>query len=159
RRWPTILTAEQFTRVTGEPAFPPYLHGSLIDGKLHYYTNNSLLYTARGIHIALDVMWEYVSPIGDRDSMLAVYRGGRSEVAVRAGKVQRYIPEVDVTPLRPQDRPAVKAALERRLAALRPRWPGLSLRETANRLEIVIPASLRPNYIDHFLLLAEQLAA
>ncbi|MDX2149841.1 MAG: putative oxidoreductase C-terminal domain-containing protein [Bryobacteraceae bacterium] len=151
RRWPTILTEEQYRKVTDEPRFPAYLKDKVIGGKLHYYTNNSLLYTARGIHIALDVMWEYQSPIGDRDSMLAVYTGTKSEIAVRAGKEQSYIPEVDVTPV------SARPALERRLKALAARWPGLTVREADNRLHIVIPETLRVT-TDHFLLLAERFA-
>src|SRR5436305_7824125 len=96
QRWPTVITLEEFRRVTGEPEFPAYLKNAVRDGKLYYYTNNSLLYTARGIHIALRVTWEYESRDGDKDSMLAIYRGGMSEVAVRAGADQHYRPEVDV---------------------------------------------------------------
>jgi hypothetical protein len=158
KRWPTTLTLDEFRRVTGEPDFPDYLRDSIHGGKLDYYTNNSLLYTARGLHIALRVTWEYEAPSGDRDSMLAIYRGGLAEVAVRAGKEQKYLPEVDVTPRRAAVAPAVRRALESRLSALASRYPGLTVREDGGRLHVVIPPVLRINDAEYFLLLAQRFA-
>ncbi|MGJ5814547.1 putative oxidoreductase C-terminal domain-containing protein [Paludibaculum fermentans] len=158
KRWPTTLTLDEFRRVTGEPGFPDYLRDSINDGRLDYYTNNSLLYTARGLHITLRVTWEYASPAGDRDSMLAIYRGGLAEVAVRAGKEQRYLPEVDVTPRRTADALVVRRALESRLSVLSGRYPGLTVREDGGRLHVVIPPVLRINDAEYFLLLAQRFA-
>jgi predicted dehydrogenase len=158
KRWPTTLTLAEYRRVTGEPAFPPYLQSALRDGKLDYYTNNSLVYTARGIHIGLKVTWEYESPAGDRDSMLAIYRGTLSEVAVRAGKEQNYVPEVDVTPAPGSVRSAVRNALEARLLQLQNRYPGLKVQEESGRLRVMIPQALRINDVEYFLLLAARFA-
>lgn len=158
KRWPTTLTSAEYQRVTGEPGFPAYLNQALRDGQLDYYTNNTLLYTAQGIHIALEVTWEYESRKGDRDSMLAIYRGGLAEVAVRAGKEQNYLPEVDVTPRRPTDTARVRKALDARLAALNGRYPGLTMREEGGRLRVIIPQALRVNDVEYFLLLAQRFA-
>jgi hypothetical protein len=46
RRWPTVVTREQFAQVTGLPDFPDYLRGSLNDaGALLDYANGELSYT------------------------------------------------------------------------------------------------------------------
>jgi|ERR1051325_9146383 predicted dehydrogenase len=158
RRWPTVLTLDQFRRVTGEPEFPAFVKSAVHDGKLDYYANNSLLYTARGIYIELQVSWDYESPAGDKDSMLATYRGGLSEVAVRAEREQHFLPEVDVTPLRAVDRIRVKSALEAKLKRLGSAYPGLTVREEGQRLQVVIPPSLRVPDVQYFLLLAEEFA-
>jgi predicted dehydrogenase len=157
-RWPTVISADEFRRVTGEAQFPPYLRDQLGNGKLPYYSNNRLLYTAGGIHIALEVTWEYQSPAGDKDSMLAVFRGTKSHIAVRAGREQNYLPEVDVAPAPEASRHTVGEALTRRVTALSSRWPGLRIRESGSRFLVVIPPSLRIDDSEYFLLLAQRFA-
>ncbi|HYO84340.1 MAG TPA: putative oxidoreductase C-terminal domain-containing protein, partial [Bryobacteraceae bacterium] len=156
KRWPTNLTKEQYRTVTGEPDFPPYLRSALRNGELHYFTNNYLLYTVRGTHVSLQVTWELESPSGDRDTMLAVYRGGNSEITVSQGKEEKYLPEVYVKPL--ADKGAVRQHLERRLRELAQRWPGLTVAEDGDRLKIVIPSDLRIPDVEYFLLLADRFA-
>jgi predicted dehydrogenase len=158
RRWPTVLGLDEFTKVTGERDFPPYLKADLREGKLHYFTNNSVVYSARGHVLRLSVTWEFESPSGASDTMLATYRGEKSEVMARQSAEEKYLPEVYVTPM-PEHRAAVISALDRRLAALAPTYPGLSRTEGKDgRIRIVIPQSLRIPDIEYFLMLAERFA-
>jgi hypothetical protein len=158
RRWPTVLGLDEFTKVTGERDFPPYLKADLREGKLHYFTNNSVVYSARGHVLRLSVTWEFESPSGASDTMLAKYRGEKSEVMARQSAEEKYLPEVYVTPM-PEHRAAVISALDRRLAALAPTYPGLSRTEGKDgRIRIVIPQSLRIPDIEYFLMLAERFA-
>ena len=158
KRWPTILTLEQFKRVTGEPKFPASVSDAVKDGKLYYYTNNSLIYTTCGVHIAVQVSWDFESPAGDKDTMLAIYRGTRSEVAALALKEQSYLPEIYVTPLAGADRAQVRAAIENRLRLLAGRWPGLTVEDQGSRFHVAIPSNLRVNDVEFFLQLAEKFA-
>jgi hypothetical protein len=158
RRWPTVLTLDEFKRAAGEPGFTPAVQGAVRDRKLYYYTNNRLLYTTRGVHISVQVAWEYASPAGDKDRSYAIYRGTRSEVAALAQREQGYVFEVQVTPNGPAEKARVKAALTRRLAALSTRWPGLGVQERGNVLHVVIPGALRVNDVEYFLSLARTFA-
>ena len=56
RRWPTVLTPEQFREVTRSDGFPPYLAGRL-DGKgnLPCYANGEITFSLRGIHVRVRV--------------------------------------------------------------------------------------------------------
>ncbi len=157
RRWPTVLSLDQFVRVTGESAFPAYLNSAIKDGNLQYFTNNELIYTVRGHHVKLTVSWDFESPSGANDSMLGVYRGAKSEVMARQSKEENYLPEVYISP-KPSEREAVIAALDRRLKALASRYPGLSYREEKGHIRIVIPKQLRRPDIEYFLLIAERFA-
>ncbi|HYP15324.1 MAG TPA: putative oxidoreductase C-terminal domain-containing protein, partial [Bryobacteraceae bacterium] len=158
RRWPTVLTLDDFTKVTGERAYPDYLAADVREGKLYYFANNSVLYHARGRAIRLSVTWDFESPSGASDTMVALYRGAKSEVMARQSAEERYLPEVYVTP-RAAYRATVLAAVDRRLAKLASAYPGLSRSEDKDgRIRIVIPQSLRIPDIDYFLLLAERFA-
>ena len=157
RRWPTILTLEQFTRVTGERAFPEYLANAIRDGKLEYFTNNSVLYTVRGRHVKLGVTWDFESLGGANDSMISIYRGAKSEVMARQSAEEKYLPEVYITP-KATERASVMAAVDHRLKQLSARYPGLTRIVDGNRIRIVIPQNLRIPDIEYFLLLAEQFA-
>ena len=158
KRWPTVLSLDQFSRVTGERAFPAYLEPDLRGGELHYFTNNRVLYSARGHMIKLSVTWDFESPGGANDTMLSVYRGGKSEVMARQSAEEKYLPEVYIMP-KAEHRAGVLAAIDRRLAKLATRYPGLSRTEDKDgRVRIVIPKSLRIPDIDYFLMVAEMFA-
>lgn len=149
-RWPTVLTEEQFRRVTAEPGFPAFLNPWIKDGKLEYFCNNRVTYALRGVHIRLDVSWEYEAVPGAGDKYEATFRGTKSRVEVRQGQEENYRPEIYVIPNQAGDLPAVRAALEDKLKALAPRLPGLGVAESAGRLKVTIPAPLRVTHEEHF---------
>jgi predicted dehydrogenase len=157
RRWPTGLSLEQFTKVTGENAFPEYLHSAIKEGNLQYFTNNEVVYTVRGLHVKIRVSWEFESPSGANDTMFGLYRGSKSEIMARQTREENYLPEVYITP-KPGERNKVIASLDRRLAKLASRYPGLSHVEEKGRIRLVIPKQLRRPDIEYFLLIAERFA-
>src|SRR5262249_4915701 len=106
RRWPTLLTRAEFSRVTGEPDFPAFLAGALDGERLAYYCNNRISYSLRGVHVRLNILWDYESAAGG-DTHHAVFRGSRSRVEVRQGVEQRHRPELYVVPSTPALAPAV----------------------------------------------------
>lgn len=81
RRWPLMLTRDQFAEVTGLADLPPSLEPLLVGGRLPYAGNNSVSFTLRGIHVRLNSRWDYESPGGDTHRSIA--RGTRCEVEVR----------------------------------------------------------------------------
>jgi predicted dehydrogenase len=155
-RWPTILTEEQFRRVTGERRFPDFLSDALKDGRLPYYCNNRVRYEIRGMHVALDVRWDFEAPPGMGDTELAIFRGSRASVEVRQGAEEKFIPEVYVVPVSAADKDRIRRAVEARLARLGERYPGLALEDQGSRLHILIPKALRIGHEEHFALLVER---
>lgn len=156
-RTPTVLTRSQFERVTGEKAWPEFVRKAVKEDRLEYYANNTVLFTVRGVHVFLRVQWEYEAPEGVKDSYLASYRGSRATIRLREGKEENYIPEVDVIPNPSENRAQLLAALRKRVAELRPSYPGLSLREDANHaIRIVIPSEDRTRDGDYFAQLIER---
>lgn len=142
RRWPLTLTRAQFERVTGVSDFPPALVAHVRDGTLDYFCNNSVGYTLRGVHVKLEILWNWEAPEGSGDVYEAVFRGTKARVEIRQGKAENYVPELYVAP--------VTAAVRSKVAALESQWPGLSLEETAREAHIVVPRKYRVGHEAHF---------
>jgi predicted dehydrogenase len=150
RRWPTVLTRAQLLRVIGESAIPPAIAPRLKDDRFEYFCNTRVDYTLRGLHVGLDVRWNYEAPAGGGDTHLAVVRGSRARVEVRQGAAQEWKTELYVIPARAEDRGAVSAALRRRVAALASRYPGLGVAEEGAEARVTVPDALRSGHEAHF---------
>jgi predicted dehydrogenase len=140
RRWPLVLSRDQFKQVTGEPDFPESLRTHVRDGKFEYMCNNSVEYTLRGSHVKLDILWNAEAPHGD--TYEASFRGTKSAVAIRQGKAEKYRPELYVRP--------VSEALKKKIAGLQSNWPGVSIEETNGEAHIVIPEKYHVGHEAHF---------
>jgi len=149
RHWPTVISQADFQRVTGEPEFPRFLGGHVKDGKLEYYCNNSVHYTVRGVHVKLDIRWNWQALEGSGDTYEAAFRGTNARVEIRQGKAESYIPEVYVVPDSAALRAPVFAALKRKVDALQGVYPGLALAQSAGEAHVVIPKHLRSDR-EHF---------
>src|SRR5205814_7441013 len=64
RRWPLKMTREQFSKVTGNADFPAALAGRVHGVVLDYNCNNSVAYTLRGVHVDLEILWNWEAAEG-----------------------------------------------------------------------------------------------
>lgn len=140
-RWPTPLTAAQFRQVTGQDG-----------GPLDFYCNTRVNYALRGIHVKLDVLWNWEAPEGTGDTHLAIYRGTKSIVEVRQGKEENFRPELYVVPVDPAARQALAARMESLAAA----FPGIGMEDQGGRTRITIPDRYRVGHEAHFAQVARQ---
>jgi predicted dehydrogenase len=150
KRWPTVLQRDQLLRVLGEATVPAPLAGRLEGDRFDYFCNTRVDYTLNGINVRLDVRWNYEAPPGGGDTHFAVVRGRRARIEVRQGPEQRYRTEVYVVPSRAGDKPAVLAAVKRKLASLAPRYPGLAVEDAGAELRVVVPDAFRTGHEAHF---------
>lgn len=157
KRWPTVITEQEFHRVTGR-GFPDFLAGAVQSGKLDYYCNNQISYSIRGVHVKLDVLWNYQAPEGTGDTHYAVYRGTECRVEVRQGAEENYRPELYVVP-NDGDLTACRAAVAARLEKVRAEFPGTGIMDRGNELLITIPDALRVGHEAHFGQVARQFFA
>ena len=100
KHWPLKMTKEQYQKVTGEP---------LAAEKLDYYCNNSVSYTLRGVHVKLDILWNWEAPAGAGDLYEASFRGSNAKIEIRQGK----LPELYIVPI--GDRARVFAAVKKKV--------------------------------------------
>jgi predicted dehydrogenase len=150
QRWPTWIPEADFKRVTNAPKFPDSLAGSVKDGKLEYYCNTLVSYTLRGVHTKLNVIWDWEAPEGSGDTHFAFYRGTRARVEVRQTRADKFLPELYVIPATPALKAEVLAAVEARLKALQPQFPGVGVEERGAELHVTVPAALRVGHEAHF---------
>jgi predicted dehydrogenase len=139
RRWPTTLSAADLQRITGEPATQA----------LDYYCNTAISYVLRGLHVKLNVLWNFEAPPGGGDTHLAIYRGTRSRVEIRQGPEEGYRPELFVVG-------KTERAVRERLAVLQTRFPGLDIEQKGDQSKITIPDRYRVGHEAHFAQVAGQ---
>jgi len=139
RRWPLTLTAAQFAQVTGETR-----------GGLDYYCNNSVHYTLRGVHVKLEIVWNWEAPEGTGDVYEAMFRGTRARAEIRQGPSERHIPELYIVPTASVPPAEAAAAVRRRVDTLQARWPGLQAVESGQDLRIAVPEKFRVGHEAHF---------
>jgi predicted dehydrogenase len=152
QRWPTTISEEQFRRVTGEAGFPALLSDAVKNGALEYYCNTLVSYALRGVHVTLNVIWDWEAPEGGDDTHYAVYRGSRSRVEVRQSKRDNYRTELYVVPNRPEEKGAVLAATGTWLSGLqgRQKFPGVAVEDRGTEIRIAIPDQYRVGHEAHF---------
>jgi predicted dehydrogenase len=150
RKWPTVLDRAQLLRLTGEKELDPVLASRLKDGRLDYFANGEVWYTVRGVHVRLEALWNFEAPAGGGDTHVAIVRGSRARVEILQGAEQKWRPELYVAPNRPAEAPAVKAAVERRVAELAKARPGLTVEDEGARLRVGIPDRYRVGHEPHF---------
>lgn len=149
KRWPTIITVSQFQRVTGAANFGAVLRPFVRGNQFEYYCNNQVRYTIRGIHVRLDVLWAYESPMGT-DTLHAVYRGTNARIEVRQGQKENYRPALYVVPARPEQRVMLLRALRSHIDRLQATYPGVGFKDSGNELLITIPDRYRVGHEAHF---------
>jgi predicted dehydrogenase len=150
RRWPTVINRTQFGQVAGETGFPAHLAKWVKDGQLEYYSNNSVHYTVRGLHVQLDILWNWEAPEGSGDVYEATFRGTLSRAEIRQAKEEKFRPELYVRPNSAALREPVFAALRKKLHALQKEWPGVDMTVEGAQAHIVVPEKYRVGHEAHF---------
>jgi predicted dehydrogenase len=151
RRWPTVVTREQFEKVTGLSDVPDYLRDKLnSDGALLVYSNGEIHYTLRGVQAKVSVTWNFEAPSGAGDTHFSIMRGTKANVMIRQGKEENYRPELYVEAASPKDRITLQAALNRAVDRLQAVYPGLELQAEGDKWHISIPAKHRTDHEAHF---------
>ncbi len=149
-RKPTLIPLEGFRKVTGEAEFPDFLRGALSGGALPYYCNTDVSYALRGVHVKLNVLWDFEQPMSEGDRHYAYYRGTKSRIEVRQTKEQNFKPELYVVPNDAARRGDLKAALAKRVGELEKRFAGIALRDAGPDFRVEIPDVHRQGHEAHF---------
>tara|TARA_R100001369_G_scaffold57188_1_gene84033 strand:+ start:5763 stop:7139 length:1377 start_codon:yes stop_codon:yes gene_type:complete len=96
KRWPTVLTLEEFKRVTGLETYPDYLQKDLDGDKLKVYCNGEMLYKIKGKYAKVSVIWNYEAPEGTGDTHYSIMRGTKSDLIIKQGAEENYKPTLYV---------------------------------------------------------------
>ena len=156
RRWATMLSPEQFERVTGQEAFPDYLQKNVKDGQLAVFANGEINFTVRGIHGKASVIWNYQAPEGAADTHYSIMRGTKANLIIRQDAEQDYQPTLYVEPANNTPREELEIALENALQEVRQTYEGVVSRPTEDGWQVVIPDEYRVGHEAHFSQVTEQ---
>ncbi len=85
KRWPTIISKEEFKGVPDLDEFPDYLQKDLKDGKLNVFPNGEMIYQLKGIWAKVSVEWKYVAPPGGGDTHYSVMHGTKCDLVIKQG--------------------------------------------------------------------------
>ncbi len=155
RRWSTALTLPEFTASTATASFPDYLKGYVdSSGVLKVSANGEINYQIKGIYARVGVIWNYKAAAGAGDTHFSIMRGTVSDLVIRQGEQQGYIPKLYV------ENSMADAAFEKSLAdavnTLQKKYPGIGLSKYEGGWEITIPASYREGHEAHFARVTEK---
>ncbi|MEM1134972.1 MAG: putative oxidoreductase C-terminal domain-containing protein [Bacteroidota bacterium] len=150
KRWPTLLSPEQFERVTGEKEFPEFLKKDVTNDSLQVYANGEIIFTTRGVHGKASVIWNYEAPEGAKDTHFSMMRGTKSNLVIRQDAPQNYQTTLYVEPLNTAENDAIEAALKTALETLDTKYSDLNMQPSENGWEIIIPDKFKVGHEAHF---------
>ena len=149
RRWPTLITEEEFKGVTGLETFPDYLVKDIKDGKLNVFANGEMVYALKGVFAKISVEWKYQAPAGGGDTHYSTMRGTQCDLTIKQGPDENYVPTLYAENLKGISQDEFIKRLTTALGELP--YDGLAVEKVGkNSLKIKIPQSYRVSHEEHF---------
>jgi len=149
RRWPTVISKDEFKGVTGFDEFPEFLKKDIKDGKLNVYSNGEMIYQLKGIWAKVSVTWNYMPPAGGGDTHYSVMHGSKCDLVIKQGPEEKYAPTLYIEKVKGVKLPDFTTKLKEVLGKL----PYDSLQVVtvnSNTLKIDVPKKYRVSHEEHF---------
>ncbi len=152
RRWTTTLDPEQFKKVTALDEFPEYLQKDIENDLLKVYSNGEMIYSLRGIHAKVSVIWNYQAPEGAGDTHYSIMRGSGCNLIIKQGAEENYKPVLYIEPAADTPPDEFESKLQKALAdQISPKYPGVEIRNNPDGTWVVeIPARYHVGHEAHF---------
>lgn len=149
KRWPTVLTQEEFKKVTGLESYPEYLKKDVENGKLKVYCNGEMVYKINDTYAKVSVVWNYQAPEGTGDTHYSIMRGTKSNLIIKQGAEENFKPVLYIESNANSDlEKAVQNAVESEVAE---KFPGTTMKKVSdNRFRITIPEKFKVGHEAHF---------
>jgi len=146
KRWPTVLSTEDFNRVTKLNAYPEYLTKYLKEDRLEVYSNGEINYTINGIHAKVSVIWNYQAPEGAGDTHYSIMRGTKANLIIRQGENQGFKPTLYIQPLAGQNEGDLSVVFEELIKT----YPGVGFEKQGDEFVVIIPEHYKDGHEAHF---------
>lgn len=149
KRWPTVLTKEEFTKVTKLSEYPEYLQKDVVDGKLHTFSNGEMIYRINGKHAKVSVIWNYQAPEGTGDTHYSIMRGTKCDLIIKQGADENFKPVLYVRPtMKSQFDDLLQNAIDKEVQEL---FPGTTAEKLPDGLwKINVPDKFKIGHEAHF---------
>lgn len=150
RRWPTKLTLDQFSRLTGAEVFPDYLSKYVTNGVLQAPSNGEFTYQLKGIHAKVSVTWDFEAPPGAGDTHFSVMRGTRASLTIKQGKEQGYKPVLYVERHAGVSAADHEKALRAAVGTVAKKYPGIDVKAEGDHFIVTVPEKYHVGHEAHF---------
>jgi predicted dehydrogenase len=148
KRWPTSISREQFSKVTGLDDFPAFLASDIRNGSLNVFSNGEIVYKIKGKWAKVSVTWNFEAPPGGGDTHYSVMKGSGCDIVIRQGSAERYIPTLYIENIK-GDIPGFTSRLKEALGSMP--YDSLEIVSmSSNSLKINIPSKYRVSHEEHF---------
>ena len=146
QRWATGMHLSDFKKVTNLDRFPQYLQPHTKNDSLFVFANGAMLYTVKGHHAKVEVLWNFKAPEGTGDTHYSIMRGTKADLEILQTEKENYTPTLYVNPKEGFDHNAFLNTMK----DLSEKYPGLSYKDKGEQLEILIPDRWREGHEAHF---------
>jgi len=149
KRWPTVLSKDEFKEVTLLEQYPDYLTAAVKDDKLNVFANGEIVYKIKGAVAKVSAIWNYKAPEGAGDTHYSIMRGSTSSLEIRQGVEEKYDPTLYIIAKEGADLKTFAANLDKVVKALPQK--GLAIESVNNNTwKIVMPVELKVGHEAHF---------
>jgi predicted dehydrogenase len=149
KRWPTVISKEEFRGVTGLDDYPDYLSKDIKNGKLNVFANGEMIYQLKGIWAKVSVEWNYQPLPGGGDTHFSVIRGSDCDLVIRQTANEKFLPTLYVENIKGNSIADFTSKLKKALDLLP--YEGLAIEKAGSGvLKIVIPDKYRVGHEEHF---------
>lgn len=149
KRWPTVMSKDEFRKVTGFNDFPDFLQKDVKDGRLNVFSNGEIIYQIKGIWAKVSVTWNFEAPPGGGDTHYSLMHGSNCDLVIRQGVEEEFLPTLYVENVRGVTLQNFTSALEEALASLP--YDNLGIERTGEgMLKIIVPQEYRTSHEEHF---------
>ncbi len=151
RHWTTAITPEEFKKVTSLDTWPDYLKKDVSDGKLNVYANGEMLYTLRGVHAKVSVIWAFEAPPGGGDTHYSMMRGTKAALVIRQGKEQNFKPTLYIEKRDSRSDADFEKDLQAAITKVSQTWPGMGVeKDGEGKWKAIIPDKYHNGHEQHF---------
>ncbi len=157
RRWDTPLTLEQYRQVTKKEDYAPFLQPYVKEGELHVPSNGEIAFKINGIFAQVAIQWNFVAPEGSGDVQTATVRCKKGSIIIEQGAEQAYKPSLYIKFNNPRNESDTEKELNRIIAKLADKYPGISLGKEGDRFRVLIPDALFVGHEAHITMSMEKL--
>jgi predicted dehydrogenase len=149
KRWPTIISKDEFKGVTGLEDFPEFLQKDIKDGKLNVYSNGEMVYQIKGVWAKVSVTWHFMPPAGGGDTHYSVMHGSKCDLVIKQGQEEKYMPTLYIENVKELKIDEFTMKLKSVLGTLP--YDSLQVELTGkNILRVNVPGKYRVTHEDHF---------
>jgi predicted dehydrogenase len=149
KRWATLISKDEFSRVTGLDDFPGYLGKDIKDGKLNVFANGEMVYKLKGVYAKVSVEWKYEAPQGGGDTHYSVMHGTKCDLIIRQGADEKFLPTLYIENIKGPSIDEFILKLKGFVKTLP--YENLQIEKiNGNRFKLVVPEKYRISHEEHF---------